>query len=204
MSWLMVRLIAMGIAVAFAATFKLYAAARGRAPDGVRGRVKLTPMQQIVVVPVMLLLVSMVVIAPQLLDYRKLVAIRQHGARAEAQVDDVYTSCGKHSCSRRVRYHFTVAGQSATWTGDERLGSDRDGEPHAAYAGRTGHVPIAYDTTRPNRSALNFDNSVFTAMQETQVASSLRAMGGIMTIEIGLVTVFLMVRLAFSGKREFA
>jgi hypothetical protein len=196
-------LVCFGLILVVSMSMKLFAVARGAdAPDGPRGKVTLTSTQQMILLPVMLGLPVLLLAGGFFVEYRKLVGIREHGARAEAVVDGVYRQCGKHSCSRHVRYHYVpLAGQSSM-TGDERLGRDADDDPHVAYVQRTGHVPIAYDTAHPGRSALNFDDDVFSAVQEGRVLGTLRALGIAMTVLFGILAEVTMARALFAGRRR--
>lgn len=123
------------------------------------------------VVAFVMLAVLAVTAVPDYLTYRKLIAIQQHGRRAEGIVDTIYVAgCGRSGpCSLNVRYHYRAPspedGRPIQLTGDEYLGPKYSDDPHFVYASTRGRVPIAYDLTKPQKSAVNFDDSVFAGAQ---------------------------------------
>jgi hypothetical protein len=95
----------------------------------------------------------------------KLTEIQHHGARANANVIDIYTGpCSKRGCSIDVEYRFMPGGRNmvAPATGYAHLASSENpDDPHWAFAKANREVPIAYDISDPSVSALNFDDTVF-------------------------------------------
>lgn len=140
-----------------------------------------SPGRAIVLLGLLLLLTASLFTARDVQAYRKLNAIQQHGQRTEATVDLFNWSFGRGPGSRSVRYHYAVwsAGRDkmTQYEGEEYLGPLRPNDPHFVYANTKGRVPIAFDLSNPQNSALNFEDSVFTGAQ---------AQGRIINAESGL------------------
>lgn len=120
----------------------------------------------------------------------KLAQIQRHGARADAEVVDIFTgTCSKHGCSMEVQYRFVPAGRGgAPIIGYSYLANSRDPDnPRWIAAETTGHVPIAYDTTDPTVSALNFNDSVFRVdhLRATEIAMLM--IGGLWGVVLGIM-----------------
>lgn len=128
-----------------------------------------SPRRAIVLLGLGVLLIATLLTLRDVQAYRKLTAIQQHGQRTDAIVDAINWSCGRGPGSYSAVYHYAVplVGKSAPaqFAGEEYLGPCRANDPHYVYANATGRVPIAYDVSNPQNSALNFDDSVFTGAQ---------------------------------------
>jgi len=107
------------------------------------------------------------VAAYQVRDSENLSGIQSHGQRIIADVVDIYTStCGKTGCNVEVEYKYVPLGRqglsAAPVTGHAYLANSRDpADPQLIFAKTHNSVPVAYDITRPNISALNFNDDVF-------------------------------------------
>lgn len=140
------------------------------------------PWRAIALLGLCVLLISTLLTIRDVQTYRKLTVIRHHGQRAEAVVDMFNWSCGRGRGVYRVAYHYAVpsVGPSAPtqYAGEEYIATCSGKDPHFDYANTTRRVPIAYDVSNPQNSALNFDDSVFTGTQ---------AQGRIADVENGLL-----------------
>lgn len=145
-------------------------------------KVSKSPLRAIVLLGLCLLLIAALLTTRDVQAYRKLNAIQQHGQRAEAIVDAINWSCGRGRGAYSAVYHYAVRSAglapATQYAGEEYLGPCRANDPHYVYANTQGRVPIAYDVSNPQNSALNFDDSVFTGTQ---------ARGRIADVENGLL-----------------
>lgn len=136
--------------------------------------------------------------------YSKLTAIHQHGRRADADVDSIYTVAGRSGPSSfYVRYHYVALsprdGQLLPLTGNEYLGSKRADDPHFVYANTQRRVPIGYDVDNPQHSLVNFDDSIFSGAQERALIA--RAEGGYLTLLLGSGAMLLLWLVFFGAQR---
>lgn len=88
--------------------------------------------------------------------------IQRNGLRAMADVVRIYSGeCGRGgSCSIYVEYTFMPSTETKSMHGYARLGW-RNNDPSVAYARTNKQVPIAYEVSHPEVSALNFNDDVF-------------------------------------------
>jgi hypothetical protein len=103
--------------------------------------------------------------------------IHLHGRRIEAQVTGIYPSCGKHGCDDIVEYQFQPYGMSEYFRSYGTIGEANLANPNIIYVHARHSVPIAYDTTYPTRSSINFNDR---AMHPMSI--------GLRIIEILLIT----------------
>jgi hypothetical protein len=98
-------------------------------------------------------------------QYNLLRAMQSHGAKSNAKITSYFKSnCTKHGCTTNANYKFTPSGYAPgiVFYGHDALGDDwSPGDPQFNLARRSGIVPIAYDTSNPNVSAINFRNHLF-------------------------------------------
>ncbi len=157
--------------------------------------------QAIGVYVVVMLAVFAIIIFSDYLPYRKLVAIQQHGGRADGTVDSIYVAgCGRSGpCTLGVRYHYSAPapehGGSIQLMGDELLGPDRSDDPYYVYASSKGHVPIAFDSEQPQESALNFDDSVFTGGQAFRRLAQMKSFAETLLIAAAIMSLVLIAAL---------
>ena len=125
------------------------------------------------------ILITMAVTLPgTITNYPRLSGIQEHGRRSEAAVDSIYRRCGRHGCSLYVQYHFSASfpggGRVVESAGEGYIGPERSDNALFAYAQNTGHVPVAYDLTNIQNSALNFGNSALSGDQARQLISRMK------------------------------
>jgi hypothetical protein len=123
--------------------------------------------------------------------FRDDLSLRAHGVALAADVEQVYLSGHKPSGWNIAYRYRVVRGASA---GSTLRGHDSATPAQAAAARRTGIVPVAYDSTSPRRSALNFDGAVFKRPGAQLLDDPNWPLTIAMTIVAGLAAVILMRR----------
>jgi hypothetical protein len=146
----------------------------------------------------------------QISDYRKAVEIQRHGLKADAAVVRFYQdSCGRSGCSMNVKYSF-IAGPGSTLPGKLIVGhayiagDDYVDNANYKYAAAHNSVPIAYDSTHPARSALNFNNEVFKRTSLASVFISIGILGSIISAVFGFVAAALIYSMKQAEKKLIA
>lgn len=124
----------------------------------------------------------------QITSYNKAAELQRHGVKTEASVVRLYNDlCGRHGCDMSVEYEFQ-AGDGKTYHGYASLaGDDYRDDPDYQYAVRQRTVPVAFDSTDPNRSDLNFRNSVFSGNPLSLALTMIAVFVGIMIVVGGLL-----------------
>lgn len=152
---------------AFVTAIVVFIVKRRASDNGSGGTPKLPRRQVFALLSFVMLALFLAMTAGDFAEYRRLVAIQQHGGRAEADVVRIYTDgCGRSSCSIDVEYRYALPtpplATPVQVTGYGYLTSDRHpDDARLVHARDSGHVPIAYDTRNPQVSAINFDDGVF-------------------------------------------
>jgi hypothetical protein len=138
----------------------------------------------------------------QMGDHAKTLQLQKHGVQADAAIVRIYKAdCSQHGCSINVEYAYsTTDGNNlhghAYLTGDDNLG-----DPDYLYAKSHRTIPIVFDATHPEVSALNFKNRVFRSDTLVGRLGIIAFMLVLILISVGIVLVPVLIALRWQIRK---